>query len=175
MIAWAASRNRCPLCSARSFAARVERSTARCFQAGSSVSVLTTGSVFWAMGEPYCTVPVGGLPWLSISWATREHDFQSWACYSCRYLSRHTGGVRRRGEAGFQEARLRHITGERAVAPSVPFAEVPRPRGGPAGRGAPPPAPPAPPPPWPAASRDRPWRLAESLQRPQGRRESRPA
>src|SRR5271157_92226 len=46
MMVWAASRNRCTLCSARSFAALVERSTARCFQAGSSLGVLMSGSIF---------------------------------------------------------------------------------------------------------------------------------
>src|SRR6266568_4360906 len=51
MIAWAASRNRCTRCSARSFAALVDRSTARCFQAGSSISVLTRGLVSCAMGR----------------------------------------------------------------------------------------------------------------------------
>jgi len=43
MIAWAAPRNRSTRCSARSLAALVERSTARCFQAGSSLAMLTGG------------------------------------------------------------------------------------------------------------------------------------
>jgi hypothetical protein len=44
MIAWAASRKRCTLCAARSFAVLIERSTARCFQAGSSLTLVTSCS-----------------------------------------------------------------------------------------------------------------------------------
>jgi hypothetical protein len=51
-MVWAASRNRCTLCSARSLAALVERSTARCFQAGSSLGVLRFAERVAARDDP---------------------------------------------------------------------------------------------------------------------------
>src|SRR5262249_25231374 len=81
MIAWAASRNRCTLCSARSFAARVERSTARCFQAGSSTSVLTSGPVFCAIGRTL--LHGSGSPPANLPRAYRTHvrpEFSFSAC-----------------------------------------------------------------------------------------------
>src|ERR1700729_4156071 len=57
MMAWAASRNRWTRCSARSFAARVDRSTARCFQDGSSPGTLAaTSTTFCVM----CTTLLHG-------------------------------------------------------------------------------------------------------------------
>src|ERR1700677_3405755 len=44
MMAWAASRKRWTRCAARSFAVLIDRSTARCFQAGSSLGLVTDGS-----------------------------------------------------------------------------------------------------------------------------------
>src|SRR5882757_1910184 len=57
MIAWAASRNRCTRCAARSFAVLIDRSTARCFHAGSSPGLLTGCSVAGRLGRTWmnCT------------------------------------------------------------------------------------------------------------------------
>src|SRR5882757_4054904 len=57
MIAWAASRNRCTRCAARSFAVLIDRSTARCFHAGSSLGLLTGCSDAGRLGRTWmnCT------------------------------------------------------------------------------------------------------------------------
>src|SRR6202020_1218879 len=77
MMAWAASRNRWTRCSARSFAARVDRSTARCFQDGSSPGALAaTSTVFCVM----CTTLLHGYIRRLIAWAIRRFVSRDRCC-----------------------------------------------------------------------------------------------
>src|SRR5450755_1214550 len=117
MIAWAASRNRCTLRSARSFAALVERSTARCFQAGSSPSMLTAESILCAMLRTLLQdygrsrrcdrVSLNNLK--DSHYHSPQHPFSR--------------GVMLKHRAG------KWVTVERAAGLNLPFAVAPRPRG----------------------------------------------